>query len=51
VNLAPPNGTLGGPPDGTTDSPFFGKSNQLATGFFSHGSSVRNFNFQALFNF
>ena len=30
VNLAPPNGTLGGPPDGTTDSPFFGKSNQLA---------------------
>jgi hypothetical protein len=51
VNLAPPNGTLGGPPDGTTDSPFFGKSNQLATGFFSHGSAVRNFNFQALFNF
>ena len=33
VNLAPPNGTLGGPPDGTTDSPFFGKSNQLATAF------------------
>ncbi len=51
VNLAPPNGTLGGPPDGTTDSPFFGKSNQLATGFFSHGSAVRDFNFQALFNF
>jgi hypothetical protein len=51
VNLAPPNGTLGGPPDGTTDSPFFGKSNQLAAGFFSHGSAVRDFNFQALFNF
>jgi Carboxypeptidase regulatory-like domain len=51
VNLAPPNGTLGGPPDGTTDSPFFGKSNQLASGFFSHGSAVRDFNFQALFNF
>jgi Carboxypeptidase regulatory-like domain len=51
VNLAPPNGTLGGPPDGTTDSPFFGKSTQLATGFFSHGSAVRDFNFQALFNF
>ncbi len=51
VNLAPPNGTLGGPPDGTTDSPFFGKSNQLANGFFSHGSAVRDFNFQALFNF
>jgi Carboxypeptidase regulatory-like domain len=51
VNLAPPNGTLGGPPDGTTDSPFFGKANQLATGFFSHGSAVRDFNFQALFNF
>jgi Carboxypeptidase regulatory-like domain len=51
VNLSPPNGTLGGPPDGTTDSPFFGKSNQLASGFFSHGSAVRDFNFQALFNF
>jgi hypothetical protein len=51
VNLAPPNGTLGGPPDGTTDSPFFGKSNQLASGFFSHGSAVRDFNFQVLFNF
>ncbi len=51
VNVAPPNGTLGGPPDGTTDSPFFGKSTQLATGFFSHGSAVRDFNFQALFNF
>jgi hypothetical protein len=51
VNLAPPNGTLGGPPDGTTNSPFFGKSNQLANGFFSHGSAVRDFNFQALFNF
>ena len=51
VNLAPPNGTLGGPPDGTTDSPFFGKATQLATGFFSHGSAVRDFNFQALFNF
>jgi hypothetical protein len=51
VNLAPPNGTLGGPPDGTTDSPFFGKANQLASGFFSHGSAVRDFNFQALFNF
>jgi hypothetical protein len=51
VNLAPPNGTLGGPPDGTTDSPFFGKANQLATGFFSHGSAVRDFNFQVLFNF
>ncbi len=51
VNLAPPNGTLGGPPDGTTNSPFFGKSNQLATGFFSHNSAVRDFNFQALFNF
>ncbi len=51
VNLAPPNGTLGGPPDGTTDSPFFGKASQLATGFFSHGSAVRDFNFQALFNF
>jgi Carboxypeptidase regulatory-like domain/TonB dependent receptor len=51
VNLAPPNGTLGGPPDGTTNSPFFGKSNQLASGFFSHNSAVRDFNFQALFNF
>jgi hypothetical protein len=51
VNLAPPNGTLGGPPDGTTNSPFFGKSNQLANGFFSHGSAVRDFNFQAVFNF
>ena len=51
VNLAPPNGTLGGPPDGTTNSPFFGKSNQLASGFFSHGSAVRDFNFQAVFNF
>jgi hypothetical protein len=51
VNLAPPNGTLGGPPDGTTNSPFFGKSTQLASGFFSHGSAVRDFNFQALFNF
>ncbi len=51
VNLAPPNGTLGGPPDGTTDSPFFGKATQLATGFFSHGSAVRDFNFQAIFNF
>jgi hypothetical protein len=51
VNLAPPNGALGGPPDGTTNSPFFGKSNQLANGFFSHGSAVRDFNFQALFNF
>ena len=51
VNLAPPNGTLGGPPYGTTGSPFFGKSNQLASGFFSHGSAVRDFNFQALFNF
>jgi len=51
VNLAPPNGTLGGPPDGTTGSPFFGRSNQLASGFFSHGSAVRDFNFQALFNF
>jgi Carboxypeptidase regulatory-like domain/TonB dependent receptor len=51
VNLAPPNGTLGEPPDGTTNSPFFGKSNQLATGFFSHNSAVRDFNFQALFNF
>ncbi len=51
VNLAPPNGTLGNPPDGTTDSPFFGKSNQLASGFFSHGSAVRDFNFQAMFNF
>ena len=51
VNLAPPNGTLGGPPDGTTNSPFFGKSPQLASGFFSHGSAVRDFNFQALFNF
>jgi hypothetical protein len=51
VNLAPPNGTLGGPPDGTTDSPFFGRANQLATGFFSHGSAVRDFNFQAIFNF
>jgi Carboxypeptidase regulatory-like domain len=51
VNLSPPNGTLGGPPDGTTGSPFFGKSNQLASGFFSHGSAVRDFNFQALFNF
>ncbi len=51
VNLAPPNGTLGGPPDGTTDSPFFGKASQLATGFFSHGSAVRSFNFQAVFNF
>jgi hypothetical protein len=51
VNLAPPNGTLGGPPDGTTDSPFFGRSNQLASGFFSHGSAVRDFNFQVLFNF
>jgi Carboxypeptidase regulatory-like domain len=51
VNLAPPNGTLGGPPDGTTGSPFFGESTQLATGFFSHGSAVRDFNFQAIFNF
>jgi hypothetical protein len=51
VNLAPPNGTLGGPPDGTTNSPFFGKSNQLASGFFSHGSAVRDFNFQAVFSF
>ena len=51
VNLAPPNGTLGGPPNGTTDSPFFGKATQLATGFFSHGSAVRDFAFQALFNF
>jgi hypothetical protein len=51
VNLAPPNGTLGGPPDGTTGSPFFGRANQLASGFFSHGSAVRDFNFQALFNF
>jgi hypothetical protein len=51
VNLSPPNGTLGGPPDGTTGSPFFGKSNQLASGFFSHGSAVRDFNFQMLFNF
>jgi hypothetical protein len=51
VNLSPPNGTLGGPPDGTTGSPFFGKSNSLASGFFSHGSAVRDFNFQALFNF
>jgi Carboxypeptidase regulatory-like domain len=51
VNLAPPNGTLGGPPDGTTGSPFFGRSNELASGFFSHGSAVRDFNFQALFNF
>jgi Carboxypeptidase regulatory-like domain len=51
VNLAPPNGTLGGPPDGTTNSPFFGKSTQLASGFFSHGSAVRDFNFQALFSF
>jgi hypothetical protein len=51
VNLAPPNGTLGGPPDGTTNSPFFGKSTQLASGFFSHGSAVRDFNFQMLFNF
>jgi hypothetical protein len=51
VNLAPPNGTLGGPPDGTTNSPFFGKSNQLANGFFSHGSAVRDFNFQAVFSF
>jgi Carboxypeptidase regulatory-like domain len=51
VNLAPPNGTLGGPPDGTTNSPFFGKSTQLASGFFSHGSAVRDFNFQAMFNF
>ena len=46
-----PNGTLGGPPNGTTDSPFFGKATQLATGFFSHGSAVRDFAFQALFNF
>jgi hypothetical protein len=51
VNLAPPNGTLGGPPDGTTGSPFFGEATQLATGFFSHGSAVRDFNFQAIFNF
>jgi hypothetical protein len=51
VNLAPPNGTLGGPPDGTTGSPFFGRSNELASGFFSHGSAVRDFNFQAVFNF
>ena len=51
VNLAPPNGTLGGPPDGTSGSPFFGESTQLATGFFSHGSAVRDFNFQAIFNF
>jgi hypothetical protein len=51
VNLSPPNGTLGGPPDGTTGSPFFGRSNQLASGFFSHGSAVRDFNFQAVFNF
>ncbi len=51
VNYAPPNGTLGGAPDGTTNAPFFGKSSQLATGFFSHGSAVRDFNFQALFNF
>ena len=34
VNLAPPNGTLGGPPDGTTNSPFFGKSTQLAKRLF-----------------
>ncbi len=51
VNLSVPNGTLGGPPDGTTNSPFFGKSTQLASGFFSHGSAVRDFNFQMLFNF
>ena len=51
VNLAVPNGTLGEPPNGTTNSPFFGKSTQLASGFFSHGSAVRDFNFQALFNF
>ena len=51
VNLAVPNGTLGGAPDGTTNSPFFGKSTQLASGFFSHGSAVRDFNFQMLFNF
>ena len=51
VNLAPPNGTLGGAPFGTTDSPFFGKSTQLAHGFFSHGSAVRDFNFQTVFNF